>query len=96
MFEILGKPAAPAQPCECSFDNPSARQKHEALGRVRAFDDLDRGLSDIAAEPVVSYQSAAPGGLIYLDINRLGHFERVGHRITGDRRGQSNSRGVGW
>jgi hypothetical protein len=33
--------------------------------------------------------------LIHLDIKKLGHFERVGHRITGDRTGQSNSRGVG-
>ena len=34
--------------------------------------------------------------MIHLDIKRLGRFERVGHRITGDRKGQSNSRGVGW
>ena len=27
---------------------------------------------------------------------KLGRFERVGHRITGDRHGQSNSRGIGW
>jgi transposase InsO family protein len=42
------------------------------------------------------YEYARPGGLIHLDIKRLGRFERVGHRITGDRTGQSNSRGVGW
>ncbi|MHC1549747.1 IS481 family transposase [Phyllobacterium sp. K27] len=48
------------------------------------------------AEPVVRYQYSEPGGLIHLDIKRLGRFERVGHRITGDRKGQSNSRGVGW
>lgn len=48
------------------------------------------------AEPVVRYEYAEPGGLIHLDIKRLGRFERVGHRITGDRTGQSNSRGVGW
>jgi len=47
------------------------------------------------AEPVVRYEYAEPGGLIHLDIKRLGRFERVGHRITGDRTGQSNSRGVG-
>ena len=33
-----------------------------------------------------------PGELIHIDIKKLGRFERVGHRITGDRRGQSNSR----
>ena len=46
--------------------------------------------------PVIRYEYAEPGGLIHLDIKRLGRFERVGHRITGDRMGQSNSRGVGW
>ena len=27
---------------------------------------------------------------------RVGKFNQIGHRITGDRRGQSNERGVGW
>ena len=48
------------------------------------------------AEPVRRYQRQRPGELIHIDIKKLGRFERVGHRITGDRRGQSNSRGVGW
>lgn len=30
------------------------------------------------------------------NIKRPGRFERVGHRITGARKGQSTSRGVGW
>ena len=47
-------------------------------------------------EPVVRYEYREPGGLIHLDIKKLGRFERVGHRITGDRTGQSNGRGVGW
>jgi transposase InsO family protein len=34
--------------------------------------------------------------MIHIDIKKLGRFDRVGHRITGDRTGQSNSRGVGW
>ena len=29
-------------------------------------------------------------------IKKLGKFNRAGHRITGDRAGQSNARGVGW
>ncbi len=37
-----------------------------------------------------------PGELIHLDIKKLGKFNRIGHRITGDRTGQSNARGVGW
>jgi transposase InsO family protein len=48
------------------------------------------------AEPVIRYERQQPGELIHLDIKKLGRFERVGHRITGDRTGQSNSRGVGW
>jgi transposase InsO family protein len=47
-------------------------------------------------EPVIRYEYSEPGGLIHLDIKRLGRFERVGHRITGNRKGQSNARGVGW
>jgi len=48
------------------------------------------------AAPVVRYERAKPGELIHLDIKKLGRFEKIGHRITGDRTGQSNSRGVGW
>jgi transposase InsO family protein len=48
------------------------------------------------AEAVQRYQYAEPGGLIHLDIKTLGRFEQAGHRVTGDRRGQSNSRGIGW
>ena len=48
------------------------------------------------AQPVRRYQRQRPGELIHIDIKKLGRFERVGHRITGDRTGQSNSRGVGW
>ena len=29
-------------------------------------------------------------------IKKLGRFERPGHRVTGDRTGQSRGRGVGW
>ena len=59
-------------------------------------------LRDLApAEPVLRYTYREPGGLIHLDIKKLGRFERVGHRITGDRTGQSNRRstkagGTGW
>ncbi|EAV43515.1 putative insertion sequence transposase protein [Stappia aggregata IAM 12614] len=48
------------------------------------------------AEPVRRYERQYPGELIHIDIKKLGRFDRVGHRITGDRTGQSNSRGVGW
>jgi transposase InsO family protein len=48
------------------------------------------------AEPVRRYEREHPGELIHIDIKKLGKFNRVGHRITGDRTGQSNTRGVGW
>ena len=48
------------------------------------------------AEPVRRYERAAPGELIHIDIKKLGKFNRIGHRISGDRTGQSNTRGVGW
>jgi transposase len=47
------------------------------------------------AEPVRRYERATPGEMIHIDIKKLGRFDRIGHRITGDRTGQSNSRGVG-
>jgi transposase InsO family protein len=54
-------------------------------------------MKDLApAEPILRYEYAEPGGLIHIDIKRLGRFDRVGHRITGDRTRQSNSRGIGW
>jgi transposase InsO family protein len=48
------------------------------------------------AEPVRRYEREKPGELIHIDIKKLGKFNQFGHRITGDRTGQSNSRGVGW
>ena len=42
------------------------------------------------------YEREQPGDLIHIDIKKLGKFNQIGHRITGDRTGQSNNRGVGW
>jgi transposase InsO family protein len=46
------------------------------------------------AEPVLRYERAAPGELLHFDIKKLGRIERVGHRISGDRR--DRTRGAGW
>jgi transposase InsO family protein len=58
------------------------------------------GLNRIAAlepaEPVRRYEREHPGELIHIDIKKLGRFERVGHRITGDRSPPNKSRGIGW
>jgi len=48
------------------------------------------------AELVHRYERETPGEMIHIDIKKLGRFDRIGHRITGDRTGQSNSRGIGW
>jgi transposase InsO family protein len=47
------------------------------------------------AEPVRRYERAHPGEMIHIDIKKLGRIDGIGHRITGDRRGQSNPRGRG-
>ena len=48
------------------------------------------------AQPPRRYERERPGEMIHIDIKKLGKFNQIGHRITGDRKGQSNSRGVGW
>lgn len=57
------------------------------------------GLNKLKAlEPagtVRRYEPDRPRELIHIDIKKLGKFSRIGHRITGDRKGQSNTRGVG-
>jgi len=44
-------------------------------------------------QPVVRYERQSPGELIHIDIKKLGRFDQIGHRITGDRTRQSNARG---
>ena len=50
----------------------------------------------VTFEPVRRYERENPGELIHIDIKKLGRFEQIGHRVTGDRTGQSNGRGAGW
>jgi len=47
------------------------------------------------AVPVRRYEREHSGELVHIDIKKLGRFERVGHRITGDRR-CGETRGAGW
>lgn len=58
--------------------------------RLRRAGDLD------PPAPIVRYERKAPGEMIHIDIKKLGRFEKPGHRVTGDRTGQNNNRGVGW
>ena len=58
------------------------------------------GLNRLAAlepaEPIRRYERPAPGEIVHIDIKKLGKFNRIGHRITGGRIGQSKSRRGGW
>ena len=58
-----------------------------------------RGLSLLSSlepqPPRPRYERATPGEIIHIDIKKLGRFNAIGHRITGDRKGQSNARGRG-
>jgi transposase InsO family protein len=52
-------------------------------------------LSDLRPQEVVQrYEREASGELLHIDIKKLGRFEGVGHRITGDYR--KRTRHVGW
>jgi transposase InsO family protein len=46
-------------------------------------------------EQVIRYEYAEPGGLIHVDIKKLGRILKPGHRVTGDRRGQQKGK-AGW
>jgi transposase InsO family protein len=58
------------------------------------------GLSLLSAlepqQPRPRYERDAPGELVHLDIKKLGRFNAVGHRITGDKRQPNATRGVGF
>ena len=63
------------------------------VSRVLRAARLSRAKDLDPAEPVVRYEREHPGELIHIDIKKLGRFEKVGHRITGDRTRQSSARG---
>lgn len=64
------------------------------VSRVLRRAGLSR-LSDLRPdEPVQRYEREHPGELLHIDIKKLGRFDQVGHRITGDRR--QRARHIGW
>ena len=106
LFHCQAKPrpphAPPSRPCAGSA-TPASRSRPRSASRRRpsAASCGGLGLNRIRdlepAEPVRRYEREHPGEMIHIDIKKLGRFERVGHRITGDRTGQSNRvRGAGW
>ncbi len=76
-----------ATECGVSEATVSRVLRRLGLNRLKALEP---------AEPVRRYERDRPGELIHIDIKKLGRFNQVGHRITGDRTGQSSHRGVGW
>jgi len=46
------------------------------------------------APPARRYEHPAPGMMLHIDAKKLARIEKVGHRITGDRRGSVD--GAGW
>jgi transposase InsO family protein len=69
---------------KCARSTVAAWLKRRGLGRLKHLDEI---------APVRRYQRQRPGELLHLDIKKLARFERVGHRITGDRRGKSEGAG---
>jgi transposase InsO family protein len=64
------------------------------VSRVLRRAGLSR-LSDLRPnEPVQRYERETPGELLHIDIKKLGRFDKVGHRITGDR--TQRARKIGW
>ncbi len=66
------------------------------VGRILMRHGLNRWRDLEPQEPVIRYEREKPGEMVHIDIKKLGKFNRVGHRRTGDRHGQSNARGIGW
>jgi transposase len=67
---------------------------HSSVARVLCRQGLNRLANLEPAKPVQRYEYDRPGGLLHLDIKKLGRFRRPGHRVTGDR--HSRSEGAGW
>jgi transposase InsO family protein len=64
------------------------------VSRVLKRAGLSR-LSDLQPEePIQRYEREVPGELLHIDIKKLGRFDKVGHRITGDR--TKRPRNTGW
>ena len=98
-----------ATPAACAAVEALRRQRHTGkqiaaevgvsaatVSRILRRLGLNRLSALEPAEPVRRYERAAPGEILHIDIKKLGKFNRIGHRITGERTGQSNTRGVGW
>jgi transposase-like protein len=64
------------------------------VGRVLRRAKLARRSDLRPSEPVMRYEHACPGDLVHLDTQKLGRIEKLGHRITRNRRDTTD--GAGW
>ena len=64
------------------------------VSRVLARAGLSKWRDLEPSEPVVRYEHERPGDLIHIDTKKFGRIERMGHRVTGDRR--DGREGAGW
>jgi len=72
------------------------RMPQRTVSRVLHRAGLSRRRDLEPAQPPNRYEHAEPGGLLHLDIKKLGRFGRPGHRVTGTRLGRDPDRGRGW
>jgi transposase InsO family protein len=98
-----------AAPAICARVEALRRQRHTGeqiaaevgvsaatISRILKRLGLNRLSALEPAEPIRRYERATPGEIVHIDIKKLGKFNRIGHRVTGERMGQSKSRGIGW
>ena len=64
------------------------------VGRVLRRAGLSHWRDLEPSEPVVRYEHQNPGDLIHIDTKKLGRIERLGHRITGNRKDTAGR--AGW
>lgn len=57
------------------------------LGRLSALE---------TKPPAIRYERKHRGELIHVDTKKLGRIDGIGHRITGQHRGMTRNRGIGW
>ena len=72
----------------------SLRVSPSTVSRVLARAGLSRLSTLEPSEPLMRYEHAQPGDLLHIDTKKLGRIERLGHRISGDPR--DNTNGAGW
>lgn len=80
----------------CSYSEIALRTglSRATLSRWLRQVRLNRLKSLEPTPPVIRYERETPGELLHLDVKKLARFQKVGHRISGDRRSQP--RGEGW